>query len=210
MACALILRYLTAQAIGYYSVPYYFLTLDKPRHILAFMAQARFLNRYQDLKQQIEHHNALYHSQDKPEISDYEYDKLFQELLEIEKAHPEVVTPDSPSQRVGGEILGSVKKVPHRTPMLSLSNSYNPEDILAFDERLKKFLKNDDDVEYFCEPKFDGLALEIIYENGRFKQAITRGDGNVGEDVSHNVRTIKANVASPAYARAFSDFACVL
>ncbi len=156
------------------------------------MAQARFLSRYQDLKKQIEHHNALYHSQDKPEISDYEYDELFQELLEIEKAHPEVVTADSPSQRVGGEILGAFKKVPHRTPMLSLSNSYNPEDILAFDERLKKFLKNEDNIEYFCEPKFDGLALEIIYEKGLFKQAITRGDGNVGEDVSHNVRTIKA------------------
>ncbi len=156
------------------------------------MAQSRFLTRYQDLKKQIEHQNALYHSQDKPEISDFEYDKLFQELLDIEKAHPEVVTSDSPSQRVGGEILGAFKKVPHRTPMLSLSNSYNPEDILAFDERLKKFLKSDDNIEYFCEPKFDGLALEIIYEKGHFKQAITRGDGNVGEDVSHNVRTIKA------------------
>lgn len=148
-------------------------------------------SRYQELKSQIEHHNALYHSQDKPEISDFEYDKLFQELLEIEKKHPELVTPDSPSQRVGGEVLDAFKKVTHRIPMLSLSNSYDTDDILAFDERVKKFLKNDQDIEYFCEPKFDGLALEIIYENGRFVQAITRGDGTVGEDVTHNVRTIK-------------------
>jgi DNA ligase (NAD+) len=149
-------------------------------------------SRHQKLKLQIEHHNTLYHSQDKPEISDFEYDKLFQELLELEKENPTLVTPDSPSQRVGGEVLNSFKKVPHRTPMLSLSNSYNPEDIIAFDERLKKFVKNGTEIEYFCEPKFDGLALELIYEKGHFMQAITRGDGMVGEDVTHNVRTIKS------------------
>jgi DNA ligase (NAD+) len=149
-------------------------------------------SRHQKLKLQIEHHNTLYHSQDKPEISDFEYDKLFQELLELEKENPTLVTPDSPSQRVGGEVLNSFKKVPHRTPMLSLSNSYNPEDIIAFDERLKKFVKNETEIEYFCEPKFDGLALELIYEKGHFMQAITRGDGMVGEDVTHNVRTIKS------------------
>jgi DNA ligase (NAD+) len=147
--------------------------------------------RYQELKRQIEHHNALYYQQDKPEISDFEYDKLFQELLDLEKKHPDWVTPDSPTQKVGGKILESFTKVAHRTPMLSLANSYNPEDILAFDERVKKFLKTDQNIEYFCEPKFDGLALEIIYEKGVLTQAITRGDGSVGEDVSHNVKTIK-------------------
>ena len=148
-------------------------------------------SRYQELKAQIEYHNTLYHSKDAPKITDFEYDKLFQELLDIEKQHPELVTQDSPSQRVGGEVLSAFKKVTHRIPMLSLSNSYDTDDILAFDERVKKFLKNDQDIEYFCEPKFDGLALEIIYENGKFTQAITRGDGTVGEDVTHNVRTIK-------------------
>lgn len=148
-------------------------------------------SRYEELKKLIKYHNELYHSQDKPEISDYEYDQLFNELLQIETKHPEWVDADSPSQRVGGEVLSAFKKVPHRTPMLSLSNSYNPEDILAFDERVKKFLKSSNDVEYFCEPKFDGLALEIIYENGRLVQAITRGNGEVGEDVTHNIKTIK-------------------
>lgn len=148
--------------------------------------------RYQELKKIIEYHNQLYHSQDKPEISDFEYDKLFNELIEIEKKHPEWIEADSPSQRVGGEVLDAFKKVPHRIPMLSLANSYNPEDILAFDDRVKKFLKDKSEIEYFCEPKFDGLALELIYENGRFVQAITRGDGVVGEDVTHNIRTIKA------------------
>ena len=155
------------------------------------MSKAEDKSRYQELKKQVEHHNALYHSQDKPEISDFEYDKLFQELLSLEAKHPELITPDSPSQRVGGEVLDSFKKVSHRMPMLSLSNSYNPEDILAFDERFKKFVKNEQEIEYFCEPKFDGLALEIIYEKGVFKQAITRGDGSIGEDVTHNVKTIK-------------------
>ena len=155
------------------------------------MSKAADKSHYHELKKQIEYHNALYHSKDKPEISDFEYDKLFQELVSLEAKYPELITPDSPSQRVGGEVLDSFKKVTHRMPMLSLSNSYNPKDILAFDERFKKFIKNDTEIEYFCEPKFDGLALEIIYENGVFKQAITRGDGNVGEDVSHNVKTIK-------------------
>lgn len=148
-------------------------------------------SRYLELKKQIEHHNTLYHSLDKPEISDFEYDQLFQEFLDLEKKHPAWLTPDSPSLQVGGEVLVSFKKVAHRMPMLSLSNSYDPEDILAFDERFKKFVKNEQDIEYFCGPKFDGLALEIIYEHGFLKQAITRGDGSVGEDVTHNVRTIK-------------------
>ncbi|MFN8790225.1 MAG: NAD-dependent DNA ligase LigA [Bdellovibrionales bacterium] len=148
--------------------------------------------RYEELKKLIEYHNKLYHSHDRPEISDYEYDQLFQELLELERKNPDWVEADSPSQRVGGEVLEAFKKMAHRTPMLSLANSYDPGDILAFDERVKKFLKTTSDVEYFCEPKFDGLALELIYENGVFKQAITRGDGVVGEDVTHNIRTIQS------------------
>lgn len=152
------------------------------------MSKARYL----ELIQKIEYHNRLYFEKDRPEITDYEYDKLFTELLELEKKHPDWITLDSPSRRVGGEVLEFFKKVAHRLPMLSLANSYNPEDILSFDERVKKFLNSEEDLHYFCEPKFDGLALEVIYENGVFTQAITRGDGNVGEDVTHNVRTIKS------------------
>ncbi len=156
------------------------------------MSKSRDLLRYQDLIKIIEHHNSLYYTQDKPEITDYEYDQLFLELLEIERANPDLVTSSSPSQRVGGEVLDAFKKVPHRLPMLSLANSFDPEDIIAFDERFKKFIKQEAEIEYFCEPKFDGLALEIIYENGILTQAITRGDGNVGEDVTHNVKTIRS------------------
>lgn len=148
------------------------------------------MKRYEELKKLIEHHNNLYHRQDKPEISDFEFDQLFQELLNIEKKHPELVTPDSPSFRVGGVVLDGFTKVNHRLPMLSLSNSYNSEDLIDFNDRVRKFLKSDSDPEYYCEPKFDGLALELIYENGYLVRAITRGDGSVGEDVTHNVKTI--------------------
>lgn len=148
--------------------------------------------RHQELKKIISHHDHLYHVLDKPEISDFEYDQLFAELIEIEKNVPSLDLIDSPSQRVGGQQLDGFKKVPHRTPMLSLSNSYSVEDILMFDERSKKFLGNASEIEYFCEPKFDGLSMEIIYINGTLHQAITRGDGSVGEDVTQNIKTIKS------------------
>ncbi len=148
------------------------------------------MKRYEQLKKLIEHHNDLYHRQDKPEISDYEFDQLFQELLALEKKHPELVTSDSPSFRVGGVVLSGFTKIPHTLPMLSLANSYSAEDLVDFNDRVKKFLKTESEIEFFCEPKFDGLALEIIYENGLLVRAITRGDGTVGEDVTHNVKTI--------------------
>ncbi len=148
--------------------------------------------RHEKLKELIRRHDYLYHVKDSPEISDYEYDLLFTELLELEKKHPELNTSDSPSQRAGGPPLDVFKKVPHRRPMLSLSNSYSPEDLLDFDERVKKFLKSDQQVEYFCELKFDGLAIELIYENGFLTKALTRGDGTIGEDVTKNVKTIRS------------------
>ena len=148
------------------------------------------MKRYEELKKLIEHHNDLYHRQDKPEISDAQFDQLFRELQELESKHPELQTSDSPTLRVGGAVLDHFSKVNHKSPMLSLSNSFTPEDLIDFDTRVKKFLKSDDSIEYYCEPKFDGLALEIIYENGLLVQAITRGDGTTGEDVTHNVRTI--------------------
>lgn len=148
--------------------------------------------RYEQLKKQIQEHDYNYHVLDRPTISDYDYDKLFAELLKIEAAHPDWQTPDSPSLRAGAAPLKEFRKVDHRKPMLSLSNSYNSEDLVEFDERIKKFLLQENDIEYFCEPKFDGLAVELIYENGIFTTALTRGDGRTGEDVTTNIRTMKS------------------
>lgn len=148
--------------------------------------------RHEELKKLIAHHDYLYHVMDNPEITDFEYDKLFSELLELEKKNASFDISDSPSQRVGSTPLSAFEKASHRIPMLSLANSYSPEDIFDFDERVKKFLNQSDDIEYLCEPKFDGLSMELIYENGRFVKALTRGDGTVGEDVTQNIRTIKS------------------
>lgn len=148
--------------------------------------------RYEELKEIVRHHDELYHVQDKPEISDYDYDKLFNELKELEAAHPDFDRSDSPTQRVGGRPLDLFEKAAHRTPMLSLQNSYSPEDILDFDARVRKALKREEPIEYHCEPKFDGLAIELIYEDGLLVRALTRGDGSVGEDVTSNVRTIRS------------------
>ena len=144
------------------------------------------------LRQDLREHNYNYHVLDKPIISDLEYDRMFQELLDLESKFPEAVTSDSPTQQVGGEPLAGFSKREHRTPMLSLQNSYSPEDIMEFDGRVRKFLQTEEPIEYFCEPKFDGLAVELVYENGSLTAAITRGDGTIGEDVTANVRTIKS------------------
>nr|BFD57944.1 NAD-dependent DNA ligase LigA [Bdellovibrio sp. CKG001]BFD61371.1 NAD-dependent DNA ligase LigA [Bdellovibrio sp. HM001] len=148
--------------------------------------------RHEELKKIISEHDHSYHVLDKPTITDFEYDKLFSELLELEKTEKGLDLADSPSQRVGGSILEGFEKAPHRLPMLSLANSYSPEDIFDFDERIKKFLNTDEPIEYLCELKFDGLSMELIYENGHFVRAITRGDGSVGEDVTQNIKTIKS------------------
>jgi DNA ligase (NAD+) len=159
-------------------------------------------SRYEELKKMIAQHDHNYHVLDRPIISDFEYDQLFAELLEIEKRHPDWVAASSPSKRVGGAPLEAFKKVDHRSPMLSLSNSYSPEDLVEFDKRIKKFLKSDEEITYFCEPKFDGLAIELVYEKGILARALTRGDGVTGEDVTENVRTIRSiplvlNVKNP-------------
>lgn len=147
---------------------------------------------YELLCSLIEYHNELYHTKDQPEISDPEFDQLLALLLKIEQLHPSWVTESSPSHRVGGTTLSHFEKAAHRKPMLSLSNSYNPEDILDFNNRIKKFLKTEDEFVFFCEPKFDGLSMELVYENGILTKAITRGDGTVGELVTQNVKTIKS------------------
>lgn len=147
---------------------------------------------HQELIAKINYHDELYHAKDRPEISDFEYDQLFSELVKLENEHPELDRSTSPSQRAGYTVLDSFKKVPHRKAMLSLSNSYNEDDILAFSERVKKFLGSDQNVEYYAELKLDGLSMELVYENGVLVRALTRGDGLIGEDVTHNVVTIKS------------------
>lgn len=148
--------------------------------------------RHEELKQILAKHDHQYHVLDQPLISDYEYDQLVEELLKIEQNEDGLDLTDSPSQRVGATPLGSFEKASHRLPMLSLANSYSTEDILEFDERTKKFLSTQDDIDYLCEPKFDGLSMELIYENGRLVRALTRGDGTVGEDVTQNIKTIRS------------------
>jgi DNA ligase (NAD+) len=146
----------------------------------------------QKLRQQLNHHDYLYHSLDQPEITDFEYDKLFSELVQLESEHPEIITADSPTQRAGGAPLDFFEKVAHRLPMQSLQNSYSPQDIHEFHKRLITFLKKPSlDINYLCELKFDGLAVELIYEHGLLTRALTRGDGLIGEDVTLNVKTIK-------------------
>lgn len=146
------------------------------------------------LRDQIAEHDVNYHVLDRPVISDYEYDQLFAELNKLEAEFPELITQESPTQRIGAAPLESFDKGQHRLPMLSLQNSYDLDDIFAFDERVRKFLDRSQNspIEYLCEPKFDGLALELIYEHGLLVRALTRGDGQVGEDVTVNIRTLRS------------------
>lgn len=145
---------------------------------------------YQKLKNQLIYHSHRYYVLDDPEISDAEYDRQFQALLELEENHPELDTSDSPSQRVGALALTAFETVVHRLPMLSLANAFTDDDLIAFEKRLKDRLSSDDVIEFVCEPKYDGIAVSLIYENGRLVQGATRGDGAVGEDITQNVKTI--------------------
>ncbi|MFN7905147.1 MAG: NAD-dependent DNA ligase LigA [Pseudobdellovibrionaceae bacterium] len=159
---------------------------------MAKTASSDIQRKHETLKSIVRGHDHAYHVLDLPKIPDFEYDKLFSELKQMEESYTGLILADSPTQKVGGAVLDAFKKVSHRVPMLSLSNSYSPEDLLEFDLRVKKFLRETDgfQMDYFCEPKFDGLALELIYEKGLLIKAITRGDGLIGEDVTHNVKTI--------------------
>lgn len=157
------------------------------------MGKSNIQNEIDELRLKINHHNYLYHVLDKPEITDYEYDQLFQKLLDLETAHPELMTEDSPTQRVGGEPLDNFVKTQHREAMLSLQNTYSADEIFEFHERVQNYLKGQGEAfTYFCEPKFDGLAVELVYEKGLLKAAITRGDGVTGEDILSNIKTIPA------------------
>ena len=143
------------------------------------------------LRREIRRHDYLYYVKDRPEISDNAYDCLFKELSDLEAAHPELVTDDSPTQRVGGAPLSELGKVSHERPMLSLDSIVDHEDVAAFDQRMKRELETEQ-VEYTVEPKFDGLSVELVYERGRFVRGATRGDGATGEDITLNLRTIRS------------------
>jgi DNA ligase (NAD+) len=151
--------------------------------------------RIAELRKKIHYHNYLYYSLDNPEISDAEFDELFRELVRIEEAYPEMVTPDSPTQRIGASPLEEFKPVRHTIPMLSLSNVETEEKVLEFDRRIKRFLKwrpEEGEIVYVAEPKLDGIAVELIYQEGVLIQGSTRGDGFTGEDVTQNLKTIKS------------------
>jgi DNA ligase (NAD+) len=148
--------------------------------------------RAEDLRRQLEHHNYRYYVLDDPEVSDAEYDRLLHELKQIEAENPDLITPDSPTQRVGATPVSELQEAVHTTPMLSLDNAFTDEDLINFDRRVRERLETDKTIEYVAEPKLDGLAMSFRYENGRLVRAATRGDGMKGEDVTHNVRTIKA------------------
>lgn len=149
--------------------------------------------RVAELRAQIAHHNRQYYELDRPDISDADYDALFTELRALEREHPELVTPDSPTQRVGGAPSGKFPKVRHAVPMLSLANAFTPEDVAGFIDRVRRFLKLDaaEPIELTAEPKIDGLSLSLRYERGVLVRGATRGDGTEGEDVTANVRRVK-------------------
>ena len=144
------------------------------------------------LRKQLDHHNYRYYVLDDPEVADQEYDTLLRELQKLEQNHPELVTHDSPTQRVGARPLEAFGSVDHRLPMLSLENAMSDEELIAFDERVKKGLDVDKSIEYVAELKMDGLAVELVYENGTFVRGSTRGDGFTGEGITQNLRTVRA------------------
>ena len=147
--------------------------------------------RVQKLRLEIERHNRLYYIEDAPSITDAEYDKLFGELQALEAQHPELVTPDSPTQRVGGAPLPQFEEVRHGAPMLSISNAFDEDEVRAFDKRVRQAL-GAQVIAYAAEPKFDGLAVSLVYRDGVLARGATRGDGSVGEDVTANLRTIRS------------------
>ncbi len=151
--------------------------------------------RVDELREQIRHHNYLYHVLDSPEVPDAEYDRLMRELTSLEAEHPELVTPDSPTQRVGDAPITAFGTVEHKLPMLSLDNAFSEEELRDFSRRVSDRLDLGDDeaeLEYAAEPKLDGAAVSLLYEDGVFVRAATRGDGRTGEDITHNVRTIES------------------
>src|SRR5262245_11912556 len=147
--------------------------------------------RIEQLRREIDHHNYLYYVEAQPVISDREFDRLLEELKQLEAAHPDLVTPDSPTQRVGGQPIPGFVTVKHRVPMLSIDNSYNAQDLRDWDGRVRKELPRGEKVTYVVELKIDGVAMSLTYENGALTLAATRGKGDEGDDVTHNLRTVR-------------------
>ncbi|WP_455819990.1 NAD-dependent DNA ligase LigA [Pseudomonas cerasi] len=149
-------------------------------------------NKINHLRTLLRHHEYQYHVMDAPEVPDAEYDRLMGELRELETAHPDLITTDSPTQRVGAAPLAAFDQVRHDVPMLSLDNAFDEQSYLAFNKRVQDRLKNSEDITFCCELKLDGLAVSLLYENGELVRAATRGDGTTGENITANVRTIRA------------------
>jgi DNA ligase (NAD+) len=149
-----------------------------------------------ELRRQIEHHNRRYYVYDDPDVGDDVYDALMTELRELEAAHPELLSPDSPTQRVGARPVDYLAKVRHLQRMLSLANARSPEELRAWIERMRNHLARegieDPQFEFVAEPKIDGLAISLVYRDGVLERGATRGDGETGEDVTHNLKTIAA------------------
>jgi len=161
-------------------------------HYFLIMDKASAKKRIEELKKIIAYHDYLYYVKDAPEISDAEYDKLFKELKDLEEKYPDLITSDSPTQRVSGTPLKEFKTLPHSVPMLSLDNAFEESDVYAFEDKIRRMLKHDIEGGYVVEPKIDGIAIELIYEKGKLVAGITRGDGFIGEDVTQNVKTIRS------------------
>lgn len=158
------------------------------------MTKKEARGRIEKLKKLISHYRYLYHVLDRQEISDEALDSLKKELFDLEQLYPEFITPDSPTQRVGGKPLAKFEKVIHRTPMLSFNDAFSVQDMNDWMERMKRFLKDSEAAcfDFFCEPKLDGLAVEIVYKNGVFAVGATRGDGRTGENITQNLKTVEA------------------
>src|SRR3989344_7631650 len=151
-------------------------------------------NRIEKLKELINYHRYQYHVLDRQEISDAALDSLKKELFDLEQANPEFITDDSPTQRVGGKPLPEFKKVPHRERMLSLNDAFSKEDMQDWLQRISKILTKQEknQIDFYCELKIDGLAIELEYRDGFFAQGSTRGDGSIGEDITQNLKTVEA------------------
>ncbi len=149
----------------------------------------------ESLREQIRYHNYRYHVLDDPEVPDAEYDRLMRQLQSLEREHPELISEDSPTQRVGDQPIAAFGTVQHRVPMLSLDNAFSPDELRDFHRRVAVRLEledENDELEYAAEPKLDGAAVSLLYEAGKLVRGATRGDGTTGEDITHNIRTIDA------------------
>src|SRR5207249_1954720 len=155
------------------------------------MTEAEARARVETLRRDITEHNRRYYEEAAPTISDREYDRLYKELVDLETQFPELVTPDSPTQRVGGKPLPAFAQIQHRVPMLSLDNTYSEEEVVNFYKRIMRLLP-EEKIPVVIEPKVDGVAVSVMYENGKLTYAATRGDGSVGDEITQNIRTIKS------------------